>query len=237
MDTTLKNVKNQLNTAIKNVTNPKSSLPDSGKSVNLSIPLTLVFFSPIILALMIAGMSFVFQNSKGFIYLGYLFAVVLAREFWIYTYLTSNKKDGETIKPFVSSNSKICDYYKFSPLGNSSFSLFVITFSIFYLCWPMFLNKSVNYFLLGGLIAYLLIDIVVRNSLKCFSGFKSIFVNILAGFTCATIITVPMYSYGASKYLFFNEVSSDKEMCSMPTKQKFKCAVYKNGELIGNTTS
>ena len=46
-----------------------------------------------------------------------------------------------------------------------------------------------------------------------------------------------MYSYGASKYLFFNEVSSDKEMCSMPTKQKFKCAVYKNGELIGNTTS
>jgi hypothetical protein len=41
-----------------------------------------------------------------------------------------------------------------------------------------------------------------------------------------------MYAGGSGKYLFFNEVSSNKEMCSQPKKQTFKCSLYKNGELI-----
>ena len=101
----------------------------------------------------------------------------------------------------------------------------------------MFLNKSVNYWLLSGLLLYLLLDLGYRNTQKCFSGFKSIFVNILGGFTFATLIVIPMFYYGGKTSLFFNEVSSDKETCSMPTKQKFKCAVYKNGELISNIVS
>jgi hypothetical protein len=61
--------------------------------------------------------------------------------------------------------------------------------------------------------------------------------NVLLGLALSAFIVSLMYSGGSGKYLFFNEVSSDKETCSMPTKQKFKCAVYKNGELIGNTSS
>ena len=34
--------------------------------------------------------------------------------------------------------------------------------------------------------------------------------------------------------LFFNEFISNEVMCSKPTQQNFKCAVYKNGELIQN---
>ena len=204
---------------------------DTNELFNLAKPLNMitmiVLFSPIILATSILSMSFVFQNFKGFIYLAFLIASVLAREAFIYG---SNS-------PVFTPKNPICNLVKYSPLGNSSFSLFVITFSVFYLCWPMFLNKSINYWLLSGLLLYLLVDLGVRNTQKCFSGFKSIFVNMLGGFTFATLIVIPMFYFGGNTYLFFNEVSSDKETCSMPTKQKFKCAVYKNGELISNIVS
>jgi len=204
---------------------------DKNELFNLAKPLNMItmiiLLSPIILAISILSMSFVFQNFKGFIYLAFLIASVLAREAVIYGSNT----------PIFTPKNDICNKIKYSPLGNSSFSLFVISFSIFYLCWPMFLNKSVNYWLLSGLLLYLLVDLGYRNTQKCFSGFKSIFLNILGGFTFATLIVIPMFYFGGNTYLFFNEVSSDKETCSMPTKQKFKCAVYKNGELIGNTSS
>jgi len=43
-----------------------------------------------------------------------------------------------------------------------------------------------------------------------------------------------MYAGGSGKFLFFNEVSSTMDKCSMPNNQTFKCSVYKNGELIGS---
>jgi hypothetical protein len=43
-----------------------------------------------------------------------------------------------------------------------------------------------------------------------------------------------MYAGGSGKFMFFNEVQSNKDVCNMPSKQTFKCQVYKNGELIGN---
>jgi len=179
------------------------------------------------MAFSITSMSVVFQNFKGFIYLAFLIVSVLARELIIYSSNT----------PIFTPKNEMCNKIKYSQLGNSTFSLFVISFSIFYLCWPMFLNKSVNYWLLSGLLLYLLVDLGYRSTQKCYSGFKSIFVNILGGFSFATLIVVPMFYFGGNTHLFFNEVSSDKETCSLPTKQKFKCAVYKNGELISNIVS
>jgi hypothetical protein len=204
---------------------------DTNQLFNLISPLNIitiiVLFSPIILVTSIFSMSFIFQNFKGFIYLGFLLAVVLFREFWIYS--SGSQK-------FIPKN-PICNLVNYSALGNSSFSLFVISFSITYLCWPMILNKNMNYWLLSGLLLYFLVDLGVRNTQKCFSGFKSIFINVLSGVSLGTLITILMFYGGASNHLFFNEISSDKEVCSMPKKQQFKCAVYKNGELIGNTTS
>ena len=199
----------------------------NSQPMNTNILDYILKFSPVILVFSIFFMSFIFQNFKGFIYLGFLIASVLAREALIYS----------SSSPVFIPKNEICNNVTFSPLGGTTFSLFVITFSIFYLCWPMFLNKSMNYWLLSGLLLYLLLDLGVRSSLKCFSGFKSIFVNMLGGFSLATLIVIPMFYFGGNTYLFFNELSSDKETCSMPTKQKFKCAVYKNGELIGNTNS
>ena len=59
------------------------------------------------------------------------------------------------------------------------------------------------------------------------------FLNILLGLISALLIIVFMYAGGSGQYLFFNETQNNKEVCSMPSQQTFKCNVYKNGELIG----
>ena len=37
---------------------------------------------------------------------------------------------------------------------------------------------------------------------------------------------------GNDSLLYYDEYVSDKVACSRPEKQTFKCAVYKNGELL-----
>ena len=58
------------------------------------------------------------------------------------------------------------------------------------------------------------------------------FLNVLLGAASAALIVTLMYAGGSGKYLFFNEVSSDKEMCYQPSNQTFKCLMYKDGTLI-----
>lgn len=49
-----------------------------------------------------------------------------------------------------------------------------------------------------------------------------------------------IYSYIISlispDMLYHTDYLSDKQVCSMPSEQKFKCKVYRNGELITTMT-
>ena len=190
--------------------------------MNLIVLLT--FYSPIIIALGVLSMSFIFQNFKGFIYLGFLLSVSVAREFLLMI-------SGATQK--VSAN-RVCDMAQYSKYGNTGFSIFVISFTLFYICMPMFLNKDVNWWVFGGLLFYLLMDIGIRYMKQCITQVSDILLNLVTGAAVGLLIPGLLYVGGSSKYLFFNEISSTKEICSMPKKQNFKCAVYRNGELIGS---
>jgi hypothetical protein len=64
---------------------------------------------------------------------------------------------------------------------------------------------------------------------------NDLFLNILMGLVSAATIVILMYSGGSGNYLFYNETtSSNTQVCSMPSKQTFKCQVYKNGELVSS---
>ena len=194
------------------------------KPMNLIIFLT--FYSPIIVALGGLSMSFIFQNFKGFIYIGFLLAVVLIREFalWVLNAQVS-LADGT-----------ICSAIKYSQYGNAGFSIFVLAFTIMYICLPMFINKDVNFWAFGGLLTYFFADIGIRYTEKCITSIADILANTAFGALLGVAIPMALYAGGSSKFLFFNEISSNNTTCSMPKKQTFKCAVYKNGELIGSTT-
>jgi hypothetical protein len=48
------------------------------------------------------------------------------------------------------------------------------------------------------------------------------------------LISLGIYNTSLRNYLFVNEVNKNYEVCTRPSKQKFKCSLYKNGELVTN---
>ena len=84
----------------------------------MNIIVFLSFFSPIILATCITSLSFIFQNFKGLIYLGFLIAACLVRN---YIYMVS----GST--PLINDRT-ICTSIQYSKYGNPTFSAFVFCF-------------------------------------------------------------------------------------------------------------
>ena len=69
-----------------------------------------------------------------------------------------------------------------------------------------------------------------------FSGIMSQIVigDVLSGiFLGGVIAGLIMYGTSLKGYLYINEINSNKEVCSMPSKQQFKCKVFKDGTLVG----
>jgi len=191
-----------------------------------TLALWLTFYSPIIVALCVTSMSFYSQNFKGFVYLAWLLVFT-----WFRSLLYEVTGSSQTTASESSAN--ICDIVQYSQYGNSGFSVYFIAFTIVYICTPMFMNQEMNYFVLSGILFYLLLNTWIRSSKQCFMNMTDIFLNLVGGlFTGAVAVSI-MYAANISKYLFFNELSSNKEVCSQPKKQTFRCAVYKNGEVIG----
>jgi len=138
------------------------------------------------------------------------------------------------LKANTINRNNICDTIQYSKNGNPSFSAFVFAFTIMYICLPMFIYGSINYWILSGLLSYFLIDIRIKYLYNCFSV-GDVLLNIFVGAVISSILILIMISSnGLKPYVFFNEMSSNKEICSMTKKQTFKCSVYKNGELINS---
>jgi hypothetical protein len=135
--------------------------------------------------------------------------------------------------------SSVCN--TFIPI-DYTYSTFILTFTMIYFLMPMILiskqNKinAINYGILAFFISYIALDIFVKRSLMCIPKFLSTVVigNLLGGILCGVVSVLVMYGSSLKNYLFINEVNANKEVCSAPSKQQFKCRVYKDGELIGN---
>ena len=210
--------------SIENTATKIEGIPDSPLQLfqPTNIATFLSFFSPIILATSITGMSFVFQNFKGLIYLAFLIGCCIVRTV---VYMIAGAS------PLVN-NKTICTSIEYTKYGNPTFSAFVFAFTIMYLSIPMFSNGSVNYWIFTLLIAYFFMDMFIKISKNCIVVTSDLFLNILLGAGSAGLIVTLMYAGDSGNYLFFNEVSSNKEMCYQPSKQTFKCNLFKDGTLI-----
>jgi hypothetical protein len=217
------------------VVNNNSLQPYGGKShlqlYKFSNLIVLVsFLSPLILAICIVSLSFFFQNFKGLIFLGFLLGASFLREL-----LFSNTDKYEK----YTDKNDVCSAIQFSNVGNNTFSLFVSAFTLMYMFLPMALNQSYNWTIFAGLLFYIFLDIGVKVFQNCISLNKNIvqiLLEFLLGVGLCAVIVSSMYAGGSGKFLFFNETSSDKQVCSQPKRQTFKCGVYKNGELISLNT-
>jgi len=216
---------------MNNTALPPQVKPSILSPLNLMQPSNLlgymVFYSPIIIASSFVSLSFIFQNFNGFIYLAFLLGAYFIREVILYY---------AGMMPMVPANN-LCTMVQYSKYGNSGFSVFVMSFTIAYVLLPMFLVNSINYFMMGALLAYFFIDIGVRYSKKCITNAIDIALNFLSGAAIGVGCCLALYYGKGSQYLFYNNLSSDNVVCSMPKKQTFKCSVYKNGELVSSNIS
>lgn len=208
----------------QNSTIKMGGVPDSPLKIfqPMNIVVFLSFFSPIILATGITSMSFIFQNFKGLIYLGFLIGCCFVRS---YIYMMSGAN------PIVNDKT-ICTSVQYSKYGNPTFSAFVFAFTIMYLSYPMFVNGSVNFWIFTLLIAYFFMDMFIKIYKNCIIKIGDLFLNVLLGAASSALIVTLMYTGGSGKYLFFNETSSNKDICYQPSKQTFKCSMYRDGQLV-----
>jgi len=192
-----------------------------------NIAVFMAFYSPVIIALGMTSLSFVFQNFKGFIFFGYLLGSCIIRNF---AYMMSGSEP-------IRDDNTICTSIQYSSYGNATFSAFVFAFTIMYLSIPMFTAGEPNFWVFSVLLVYFFADMGIKLYKKCVVSTTDLALNVLAGASSAGLIVAAMYAGGSGQYLFFNQTTSSNEQCSMPSTQTFKCSVFKNGELIGTMPS
>jgi hypothetical protein len=197
----------------------------------VSIFAALSFYSPLIMVISIILFSiFSAAAYKGFVYLFFLFAATALRMIVMNVISCPQQKN-------VLSN--ICDTGRFLPYTNYTYSTYILVFSLVYFVTPMIIiskqNKmnSINYSVVIFFVSYICYDIGIKFYYKCIDASSGIIGDFLCGILLAAITVVALMASHNTNVLFINEITSNKEICTRPSKQQFKCSVYKNGEVIG----
>jgi len=187
------------------------------------------FISPFLLGFFLIMSSIFNQDIKGFIYLaGVLIATII-------NILLMN-----IIRHESSPNrAPICDVVDFNifavggTFDNPNLSSAFISFTMAYLLLPMIYNSQMNYVVLIFLISLFIVNAITKITNKC-SDIGGIATGSLVGFILGSLWYSILSITGNNRLLYFNEFVSNNVVCERPTKQTFKCSVYKNGELIKN---
>jgi hypothetical protein len=118
---------------------------------------------------------------------------------------------------------------------DETLGLFTLSFTMLYICLPMFIINSINWYIVVLFIFYIVADYYAKMTNKCYEGKAvTIFANVFAGATIGTIASLLIYTY-QNDWSMINVSLNGKQVCSMAAEQTFKCGVYKNGELIAST--
>ena len=118
------------------------------------------------------------------------------------------------------------------PLGTN-----MLTFTFAYLAYGMQVNNVVKENLFSYMFFFILLglDTIWNYANSCYSAGQLIFAGILgmsAGFIWGGIL-----NGSNAKHLLYFSALSKHDVCSRPSKQTFKCEVYKNGKKIATKMS
>lgn len=118
---------------------------------------------------------------------------------------------------------------------NETLGAYVISYTMWYICLPMFIINDVNWGLFSFFLLTLILNLVINKD--CIKGcMSSVITNVISSGLLGVMFSLGVYTYANSLSLV-NESSSSAEVCSAPTKQTFKCKVFKNGELVSETVT
>jgi hypothetical protein len=187
------------------------------------------FIAPTLLIFFLFLSSLFNQNLKGLVYI----AGVLIASFVNIIFMNIIGSERSEDESFSCSLFDIPHVSKF----NSPYpTTLIIAFTIAYLVLPMRYNKQMNYIVLLFLLGLLGIDMLTKVQNKC-TTYPGCVLGALVGFLLGVIWYIFFHAMGYDSLLYFDELRSDNVVCSRPSKQTFRCSVYKNGELISSTVS
>ena len=183
-----------------------------------SLMYTFFRLSPFIIVSFFALGSTLSGEIRGFIYgLGLLFSIVLI--FIILSIFPNNNSlSSSIICKNVSLNGTI---NHIAPLG-----LAILSYTFFYLLYPIVKYKAegANISIIILFPILLLAEIIWNIKFACFEPTTCVFTLIIAGLS--GIIYASIIDSLKLPRLNYLNLGSNKETCSKPTKQKFKCSTY-----------
>jgi hypothetical protein len=206
-----------------------NSLSNGLNEIFTEILTNISFYSSMIVAFSILILSFSISNPmKGVAYMGWILVATVVRII-ILILMSGGKESSEKCKkgslPGFLSN-----------YDGGRNSIYILSFTLLYICFPMFITKNINWYLVWLLFVFLIFDIVVKFKTYCVTSPLVYMGEIFCGAAYGLGVSAYMYYLGLTKFLFINDVASNREVCSVAKNQTFKCAVYKNGEIISTIT-
>ena len=198
-------------------------------AIELTLPNMLeliAVLSPILLGFFLVMVSIFNQDVKGLVYLsGVLIASVI--NIFLMNIIKNNKDPNQAVVCDLISLPFIGAYN--SPCTSSMF----IAFTIAYLVLPMQYNNHMNYAVLISLLLLLGINSTTKVLKKCTTSGGTI-LGTLVGLVMGAVWYSIFHMSGYDSLLYFYELQSNNVQCSRPSKQSFKCSVYKNGQLVSS---
>ena len=200
-------------------------------NLNFTLSNTLELFSmlaPFLLAFFLVMASIFNQDIKGLIYLaGIFFALAINLPLM---YLMGQD---EELNLKAGAACSITGFPMIVGFSSPSPSSLIIAFTAAYLLLPMIANGQMNYAVLATLLCLLGLDGVTKIAKYC-TTITGIILGILVGLIFGATWYTIIHSTGYDSLLYFNEIASNNVQCSKPSKQTFKCSVYKNGQLVSS---
>lgn len=205
-----------------------------GSTVSLLQAVSL--YSPLITMLSILIFS-VFSSAlnKGLFYIATVFFITSLRILFVYTFA----------RGYDTSINAICDTGKILPFTGKTYSTFIMMYTLCYFVAPMFIltkmnnENMVNYYVIAFFVAYIVFDIMMRSNLPfamgCIEFGAGLVGDLLVGALFGISISLLLFYSDKISLMFINELNSNKEVCSVPSKQKFRCSLYRDGMIVGSS--
>lgn len=185
-----------------------------------NILLIFSFFSPFIVIFFFTFMGMYFSPLTGIIFLVTIIITIFMR-MGLYNFFKS-----------LTDNEPTCNLINYSGIGSGDIylSLWVFSFTLFYILVPLISNNGIQTSLMTFLVLFLLLfvgDIAIKFGNNCYSKgkkFVNIFLNIFIGGILGLFISLGYSMVDTLKpHLFFSKKSSN-ETCKQVNDTKFQCS-------------
>ena len=174
------------------------------------------------------------MNIKGVIYFIGIVLLLFVSNI-VNNLLPSIKRKDGTIHD--QSSLALCQAFGFSIMhGSLPFGILVYSYTFIYLFIPMIQTTIMNYPLLMTLLLLLGTDMIIQLDTHCFKK-STLIMGLVTGIIVSVGWVFIVAALAPDALYSLSDYASDKQVCSMPSEQNFKCKVYKNGELISAMTT